>query len=185
MMMSNITKTQSIIITLDVDAHLFDKLEKISKAGFSVIEINSTQENLLKSAIQMFPQLRIGAGNIINTQQLEDCYQAEVHFVTSPGFSPAMAQMASIYSMTYLPGIATLSEAMHALSLGCTQARPFPANLPFYTLLNKYLPELRLFPAEVEWDEAEHYLNLPAVSAISIINPESKQLQALNSFVFA
>ena len=26
--------------------------------------------------------------------------------------------------------------------------------------------------AEVEWDEAEHYLSLPAVAAVSIINPE-------------
>jgi 2-dehydro-3-deoxyphosphogluconate aldolase/(4S)-4-hydroxy-2-oxoglutarate aldolase len=44
---------------------------------------------------------------------------------------------------------------------------------------------LRLYPAEVEWDEAEHYLTLPSVAAISIINPESKQLAALSSAVLA
>ena len=70
---------------------------------------------------------------------------------------------------------------MQAVSLGCMNVRPFPANLSFCTLLNKYLPQLRLFPAEIEWDEVEHFLNLPAVAAVSLINPEIKQLQALNS----
>jgi 2-dehydro-3-deoxyphosphogluconate aldolase/(4S)-4-hydroxy-2-oxoglutarate aldolase len=183
--MDKITDNQSIIITLDVDAHLFEKLQKISNAGFSVVEINSVKQSLLNDVLHQFPRLRIGAGNIINTQQLEDCYQAGVHFATSPGFLPAIAQTASVYSMTYLPGVSTLSEAMLALSLGCLNVRPFPANLSFCTLLNKYLPQLRLFPAEIEWDEVEHFLNLPAVAAVSLINPESKQLQALNAAVLA
>lgn len=184
-MMDKVTGNHSIIITLDVDAHLFNKLQQIANAGFSVVEINSVDQVLLRNALEQFPRLRIGAGNVINTQQLEDCYQAGVHFATSPGFLPAIAQTANVYSINYLPGIATLSEAMHAASLDCKHVRPFPANLSFCTLLNKYLPQLRLFPAEIEWEEVEHFLNLPAVAAVSIINPESKQLQALSSTIFA
>lgn len=183
-MMDKITGKQSIIITLDVDALLFNKLKQIADAGFSVVEINSVDQNLLKNALHNFPMLRIGAGNIISNQQLEDCYQAGVHFITSPGFLPSIAQTASVYSINYLPGVATLSEAMQAMSLGCQHVRPLPANLSFCTLLNKYLPLLRLFPAEVEWEEVEHFLNLPAVAAVSILNPESKLLQYLSSVVF-
>ena len=184
-MMGTITDTQSIIITLDVDALLFDKLQHIAESGFSVVEINCVEQRLLKNALHKFPMLRIGAGNVVNTQQLEDCYQAGVHFITSPGFLPAIAQTASIYSINYLPGVATISEAMQAMSLGCHQVRPFPANLTFCTLLNKYLPQLTLFPAEIEWDEVEHFLNLPTVAAVSIINPESIQLRSLGSVIFA
>lgn len=184
-MMDTLSQNQSIIITLDVDAHLFNKLHQLAEAGYSVIEINGINQEILKNAIATFPGLRIGAGNVINTQQLEDCYQSGAHFVTSPGFSPGMAQTANVYSITYLPGVATLSEAMQAMTLGCHNVRPFPATLGFCTLLNKYLPQLRLFPAEIEWDEIEHFLNLPAVSAVSLINPENKQLQALRSTVFA
>lgn len=176
---------QPIIITLDVDKLLFDKLKKIADMGFLAVEINCVDAGLLRKALQQFPTLHIGAGNIINAQQLEDCYQAGAHFVTSPGFLPALSQTASIYSIKYLPGVATISEAMEASSFGCQQVRPFPSNLGFCTLLNKYLPLLQLFPAEVEWDEAEHFLNLPSVAAVSIINPENKQLQALSSVVFA
>lgn len=177
--------TQSIIVSLDVDALLFNRLKQIAQAGFSVAEINTTDQGLLKTILQEFPSLRIGAGNVINTQQLENCYHAGAHFVSSPGYLPAIAQTAAIYAINYLPGIATVSEAMQVMALGCHQARPYPASLSFCALLNKCLPMLRLFPAEIEWDEAEHYLTLPSVAAISILNPESKQLNALSSAVFS
>ena len=183
MVMDKITENQTIIISLDVDALLFDKLQFITQAGFTVVELNGVDQSTLRTALQSFPQLRIGAGNVLTTQQLEDYYQTGAHFVTSPGFLPAIAQTANIYSINYLPGIATISEAMQAMAIGCHYVRPFPASLTLCTLLNKYLPLLRLFPAEIEWDEADHFLNLPAVAAVSILNPEKKQLQSLSSSV--
>ncbi len=185
--MDKLMGTQSVMITLDVDALLFEKIKQISDAGFTMVEINSTEPSILQKVLHDFPALRIGAGNIINTQQLQDSCNAGVHFATSPGFLPAIAQTAAIYSMHYLPGVATLSEAMHAISLGCQHVRPFPARLSFCTLLNKCLPLLRLFPAEVEWDEAEHFLNLPSVAAVSLLNPEMSVLQTLstNAMAFA
>jgi len=184
-MMDKLIGSQSIIITLDVDALLFDRLQQIAQTDFSVIEINCVEQALLSKVLHDFPTLRIGAGNIIDTHQLEICYQAGAHFVTSPGFNPAIAQTANIYSINYLPGVATISEAMQAMSMGCQHVRPYPANLSFCTLLNKCLPLLRLFPAEIELEEAEHFLNLPAVAAVSILNPENKQLRALSSGVMA
>lgn len=63
--------------------------------------------------------------------------------------------------------------------MSCQKVRPYPANLVFCGSLCKAIPALKLFPAEVEWDEAEHYLTLPSVVAVSILNPQSKQLDAL------
>ncbi|MDF1757621.1 MAG: bifunctional 4-hydroxy-2-oxoglutarate aldolase/2-dehydro-3-deoxy-phosphogluconate aldolase [Legionellaceae bacterium] len=170
----------SIIITLDVDALLFEKLEIISAANFTMVEINSSEPAILKKAIQDFPRLQIGSGNVINSQQLEDCCKAGVHFATSPGFLTTLAQTAEMYSIKYIPSIATISEAMQAIATGCQNVKVFPANLNLCTALNKSLPLLRLFPAEIEWDEVEHFMNLPAVAAVSIINPELQQLKNLN-----
>lgn len=181
MIIDKLLSNHSIIVSLDVDNLLFDRLQQIIEVGFSFVEINSTEEQLLTQIIQQFPHVKIGAGGIVSTEQLERCYQAGVYFASSPGFLPAIAQTASIYSMNYLPGVATISEAMAAMSLGYSQVRPFPANLAFCTLLNKCLPNLHLYPAEIEWDEAEHFLNLPVVSAVSIHNPNKKQLTALSS----
>ncbi|HAT8109329.1 TPA: multidrug DMT transporter permease, partial [Legionella pneumophila] len=52
-------------------------------------------------------------------------------------------------------------------------------NLTFCNALSKYLPGLNLFPAEIDWNEAELFLNLPAVAAVIIHNPDHKQLNGL------
>ncbi len=185
MFIDKLIVNQSVIVSLDVDNLLPERVEQIKDAGFTTIEINSTNPKILSQTIKQYPNLKIGASGIIDTQQLENCYSAGVHFASSPGFLPAIVQTANVYSMNYMPGVATLSEAMAALSLGIHQIRPLPATLSFCTLLNKYLPKLNLFPVDIEWEEAEHFLNLPAVVAVSIHNPDKKQLAALSSAIFA
>jgi 2-dehydro-3-deoxyphosphogluconate aldolase/(4S)-4-hydroxy-2-oxoglutarate aldolase len=164
---------QSIIVTLDVDTLLFERLQQIIQVGFSTVQINSTDSSLLKQLLQTFPNLRIGAGNIHTTQQLENVYQAGVHFAFSPGCSSAILQTAAVYNFALLAGVATITEAMKALELGYDQVRPYPSTVPFCTLLHKCLPGLHLFP-EVEYEEIEHYLSLPSVTAVSMLNPDAK-----------
>lgn len=176
---------QSIIISLDVDNTLVERLKIISLSGFKFIEINSQDASLLHSLLNQFPDLKIGVGNIISVQQLEECGQAGFHFTSSPGFLPAIAQTAAVYSLNYFPGIATLSEAMQVMALGYLQAKPYPASLAFCALLNKNFPTLRLFPSEIEADEIEHYFTLPAVTAVSVLNPVKKQISNLASLSYA
>lgn len=177
--------SHSIIISLDADSYLFEKLNQINCNEFPVVEINTYEPEILKKVIRDYPSLRVGAGNIINPQQLEASYEAGIHFASSPGFLPAIAQTASIYSINYIPGITTLSEAMQVLALGYYQAKPYPADLTFCNLLNKHLPRLRLFPADIEVNKVESYLNLPSVAAITLNNPEINQLETLSAGIFA
>ena len=164
--------TQSLIITLDVDASLFTQLKHIQTAGFSVVELNNAEPAILSDALNAYPSLRLGVSNILNTEHLEKVQEAGAHFGSSPGFMPSLIQTANIYNFHYLPGIATPSEAMQAAALGCQHVRPLPATLSFCTLLNKYLPGLRLFPADTSWEEAEKLLELPSVAAVSLLNPD-------------
>jgi 2-dehydro-3-deoxyphosphogluconate aldolase/(4S)-4-hydroxy-2-oxoglutarate aldolase len=169
---------QSVMISLDVDGFLFDRLNQITKAGFNLVEINSTDVKLFTSIKNQFPNLKIGASGIISTSELEECYSAGVDFASSPGFLSSIAQTASVYSMNYFPGVATVSEAMAANSLGFNYVKPYPATLNFCTLLNKCMPKLSILPTDVEFEEIEHFLNLPSVSVVVINNPDVKQLIA-------
>lgn len=175
---------QSVIISLDVDDYLYDKLDQVNRAGFNLVEINSADAVLLNNIMTKYPELKIGAGGIVEMEQLESSYQVGVHFASSPGFLSTLAQTAMIYSMNYLPSIATLSEAMTAVSIGYQQVRVYPAHFSFCASLNRWLPDLRIVPAEIEWAEAEHFLNLPAVAAFGIHNPDSQQLNSLITGVF-
>ena len=169
------------MISLDVDALLFNKLEELATANFSMVEINSSEPTILKKAIQDFPRLQIGVGNIINSQQLEDCCKAGVSFVSSPGLLAPLAQTAEMYSIKYIPGIATLSEGMQALALDKHNVKVYPTNQELCRALSKSLPLLRLFPAEVPLHEAKDYLRIPGVAAVTIANPQIKELKALSS----
>jgi|TARA_R110002126_G_scaffold1177_1_gene6992 2-dehydro-3-deoxyphosphogluconate aldolase/(4S)-4-hydroxy-2-oxoglutarate aldolase len=170
--MAYLNTKQSLIITLDVDASLLSQLQQIEDAGFSVVELNNAEPAILTDVIKKYPGLRLGVSNILNTDQLEAVQKAGAHFGSSPGFMPSLIQTANIYNFHYLPGVATPSEAMQAAALGCQHVRPLPATLSFCTLLNKYLPNLRLFPADVTQKEAEKLLKLDSVSAVSVLNPE-------------
>ena len=168
--------SNDVIISLDVDDRLYDKLQQLAALDFHVVELNGVNSSLITSVIQAYPRLKVGVGGILNTQQLEEAYLAGVHFATSPGFLPELVKTAEVYSINYIPGIATFSEAMHAFSLGCQHVRPYPATITFCSALNKMLPLLHLFPAEIEWQDAERFLKIPSVSGVSVLNPVIDQL---------
>lgn len=177
-MSDNLIDNSRIIISLDVDALLFEKLEEISQAKLQLVEINSSDQTLLEKTIKTFPTLQIGAGNIVNSQQLENCCKARVRFIASPGFLPTLAQTAEIYSVKYLPGISTISEGMQALAIDCHNVKIYPANYELCKILNNTLSLLRLFPSGITIKDAEKYLKIPAVAAVVIDNPEIAELQS-------
>lgn len=180
-MLDALQGNHNLIITLDMDNAILDRLKQIAEAGINLVEINSSDPVILAEIIQTFPQLRVGAGNITQIQQLEDVHKAGVHFTTSPGFLRELAVTSQIYSMLHIPGIATLSEALQTFTLGLRYVSPRPPSLAFCKLLSKHFPGLKQIPAEVEWEEAEHYLNIASVAAINVCNPERKQLQSFAS----
>ncbi len=90
MTMDNLVDLKSMIITLDVDALIVSKLQLLTKAGYTMVELNSVDPRFLAKIMDDFPMLTVGAGNVTNTQQLEHCYKAGLDFVTSPGFVPEL-----------------------------------------------------------------------------------------------
>lgn len=184
-MKDNSINSNSIIISLDVDALLFNKLEELVKYNFTMIEINSSEPTLLKKAIQDFPRVQIGAGNVINSQQLQDCCNAGVNFVTSPGFLAPLAQTAEMYSVKYIPGIATISEGMQALAFDKHSVKVFPANIELCKYISKTLPLLSLFPAGVSLHQAKEYMQIPGVAAVTIENPDLQELRNLSSDIIS
>jgi 2-dehydro-3-deoxyphosphogluconate aldolase / (4S)-4-hydroxy-2-oxoglutarate aldolase len=178
MTMDKLVNSSSIIITLDVDDLLFDRLQQIdSITQDAVVEINSVNPHLLETSIKQFPNICIGAGNITTLDELEECHQTGVNFMTSPGFMPEIVQTADLYNMTYLPSISTISEAMHAISIGCQNLRTLPTSIALCTMLNRYLPQLKLYPANVSIETIKRYLSLPFVAAVSILTPDSQILE--------
>jgi 2-dehydro-3-deoxyphosphogluconate aldolase/(4S)-4-hydroxy-2-oxoglutarate aldolase len=73
------------------------------------------------------PGAEVGAGTIIEPEQIAAAVAAGAKFLVSPGTSPALAAAAAGAPVPFLPGVATPSEAMTLRALGFRALKLFPA----------------------------------------------------------
>lgn len=101
-------------------------------SGFALIEVPLNSPEPLKSIAalaQQFPQALIGAGTVLNAQQVKDVHAAGGRLIVSPNFNPAVVAQALALGMVILPGVATPTEAFAALDAGVHGLKLFPAEM--------------------------------------------------------
>ena len=101
-------------------------------SGFALMEVPLNSPEPLQSIAaltQLFPQTLIGAGTVLNTQQVQAVHAAGGRLVVSPNFNPAVVAQALALGMVVLPGVATPSEAFAALDAGAHGLKLFPAEM--------------------------------------------------------
>lgn len=69
----------------------------------------------------------IGAGTVLNTQQVDDAIEAGSQFIVSPGLNPKVVQYCLDKNIPVLPGCATPSDMEKAIELGLETVKFFPA----------------------------------------------------------
>ena len=79
--------------------------------------------------VREFPDMKIGAGTVINAEQAHKAIDAGASFIVSPGLSAEVAEVCRAADVPYFPGCATPTEIMQAISLGITTVKFFPANV--------------------------------------------------------
>ena len=100
--------------------------------GFAIIEVPLNSPAPLQSIealTALFPQTLIGAGTVLNVQQVMDVHAAGGRLIVSPNFNPAVLAKALALDMVVLPGVATPSEAFAALEAGAHGLKLFPAEM--------------------------------------------------------
>jgi len=69
----------------------------------------------------------VGAGTIIAREQIERAIAAGARYLVSPGLDAEVVRAAQGAGIPILPGVATPSEVQHAVALGLTWLKAFPA----------------------------------------------------------
>jgi 2-dehydro-3-deoxyphosphogalactonate aldolase len=101
-------------------------------SGFAMIEVPLNSPEPLRSITVLtsqFPQALIGAGTVLNTEQVKDVHAAGGRLIVSPNFNPAVVAQALALNMVVLPGVATPTEAFAALESGAHGLKLFPAEM--------------------------------------------------------
>jgi len=106
--------------------------EALVGSGFAIIEVPLNSPEPLQSIAVLsvrFPQALIGAGTVLNVQQVKDVHAAGGRLVVAPNFNPAVLAQALALNMVVLPGVATPTEAFAALDAGAHGLKLFPAEM--------------------------------------------------------
>ena len=106
--------------------------EALVSSGFAIIEVPLNSPEPFKSITalsQQFPQTLIGAGTVLNAQQVKEVHAAGGRLVVAPNFNPAVVAQALALNMVVLPGVATPTEAFAALDAGAHGLKLFPAEM--------------------------------------------------------
>ncbi|MFP4335869.1 MAG: bifunctional 4-hydroxy-2-oxoglutarate aldolase/2-dehydro-3-deoxy-phosphogluconate aldolase [Wenzhouxiangella sp.] len=143
-------------------------------AGLSTIEITLRTPAACAAIARIraeVPEALVGAGTVLNGDDLDRVSEAGARFAIAPGCSDALYQAAANTSLPLLPGVATASEIMRGLDHGHEIFKFFPAqSAGGISLLKAWagpFPKVRFVPTGgITPANAPDYLRLGNVLAV-------------------
>jgi 2-dehydro-3-deoxyphosphogluconate aldolase/(4S)-4-hydroxy-2-oxoglutarate aldolase len=117
------------VLTIDDRLDAAALAETLVAAGLPVIEVTLRTPEAL-NAIRAMAEVEgaiVGAGTVLDPDQLAEAIDAGAKFIVSPGLTDRLARAVIDSGTAYLPGIATAGDIMRGLDLGLTDFKFFPA----------------------------------------------------------
>ena len=123
----------------------------------------------IKNMRQAYPEMLIGAGTVLTSQQVDQAIDAGADFIVSPGFNPTTVKYCQQRGVTIVPGVNSPSLVEQAMEMGLTTLKFFPAEPSGGTGMLKalsavypvkFMPTGGVSPANVK-----DYLAIPSVLA--------------------
>lgn len=102
----------------------------LCKGGLPVAEITFRTSCAKQAMINMkeaCPNMLIGAGTVLTTQQVDEAIECGAEFIVSPGLNPEVVSYCLNKNIPVIPGCANPSDIETALSLGLETVKFFPA----------------------------------------------------------
>jgi 2-dehydro-3-deoxyphosphogluconate aldolase/(4S)-4-hydroxy-2-oxoglutarate aldolase len=118
-----------------------------------------------------YPDMIVGAGTVVNVQQLHDAVEAGAKFIVSPGSDAEVIAEAIKLGVPITPGVVTPSEIMIGLKLGLKVFKFFPAEnyggLKTIKALSGPFPQIKILPTGgINQNNAAEYFKNPKILAV-------------------
>jgi 2-dehydro-3-deoxyphosphogluconate aldolase/(4S)-4-hydroxy-2-oxoglutarate aldolase len=103
--------------------------EAFVRGGLRVLEITMRTPQALDwiKAMRKVDGAIVGAGTVLNPEQLEQAIDAGSQFIVSPGMTDPLGRAALSSGVPFLPGVANAADIMRGLDLGFDRFKFFPA----------------------------------------------------------
>jgi 2-dehydro-3-deoxyphosphogluconate aldolase/(4S)-4-hydroxy-2-oxoglutarate aldolase len=141
------------VITIQNAEDAVPLAEALTSGGLPCAEITfrtaAGAEALRRIAAEQ-PEMLVGAGTVLTTQQAAQAKAGGAKFVVTPGFNPAVVDYCQEHDIPVYPGICTPTELDMAMAKGLTTVKFFPAEpmggLPFLKAIAAPYPMVQFIP---------------------------------------
>lgn len=104
--------------------------DALAEGGLPIAEITFRTDaavSAIESIAKERPDILVGAGTILGSDQLQAAKNAGARFGLSPGLDANLVEEAQDAGFTFVPGIMTPSDLIAGIRLGCPMFKFFPA----------------------------------------------------------
>lgn len=104
--------------------------EALIKGGLPCAEVTfrtDAAEESIRIISESFPEMLVGAGTVLTTEQVDRAVAAGAKFIVAPGLNPVVVEYCVKKGIPVVPGTATPSEMEQAMSFGLDVVKFFPA----------------------------------------------------------
>ena len=118
------------VIVIEDANHAKPLAEALLKGGMNVIEVTfrtAAAGEAIERIRKAFPEMLVGAGTVITTEQADRAINAGISFGVAPGLNPEIVKYFQSKEVLFAPGVMTPSEIEQGLSLDCKLLKFFPA----------------------------------------------------------
>ncbi len=127
-------------------------------------------EESIRSIAAALPEIVLGAGTVLTTDQADRAVRAGAQFIVSPGFNPQVVEWCLENEVAVIPGVATPTEVEMALCKGLSVLKFFPAQAMGGVEMLKAIAapysQVRFIPTGgINAQNLAEYLQLPIVLA--------------------
>lgn len=145
----------------------------LANNGLPVAEItfrSAAAVEAIRLLRQSQPEMLIGAGTVLNREQVIAAKEAGATFIVSPGFNPNTVKACQELDIPIIPGVNNPSSIEAALEMGLTTLKFFPAEASGGSAMIKALlapyTQIKLMPTGgISTHNINEYLAIPRVIA--------------------
>lgn len=120
------------VIAIQRVEHAVPLAKTLAENGLPCAEITFRTEAAVEAIRQIraaFPEMLIGAGTVLTTQQVDQAMDAGVDFIVSPGFNPTVVKYCLQRGVVIVPGVNNPSLVEQAMEMGLKTLKFFPASV--------------------------------------------------------
>lgn len=178
-----------IVATGDLDPRAI--AEAFVRGGLRVLEVTLRTPQALEwiRAMSAVEGAIVGAGTVLNADQLSRAVDAGSQFIVSPGLTEPLGRAAIDSKVPFLPGVASAADIMRGLDMGLNRFKFFPAETsggrPALKALSGPFGDIRFCPTGgITLESAPEWLALEPVLCVGgswLLNKDDSDLSAIEA----